>query len=158
MEPDAAGQGRIGEGLDVRVVGGDGAHPPGLAAAGVEGCELFLAVSASEEAKLAAANLAKDLGAKRAVVRVAVAEEVITYRRLLEQAFRVDLLLSTQLLTTTRVLNEIHGHSTMAVEYLAAGKVQLRKIHLDADSPLVQQPLRDVSLPRNSLGCGVLSG
>ncbi len=84
-------------------------------------------------------------------MRVAVAEEVITYRRLLEQVFAVDLLLSTQLLTTTRVLNEIHGHATMAVEYLAAGKVQLRKIHLDADSPLVKQPLRDVLLPRNSL-------
>jgi len=151
IELDPVRQERIDEELDVRVVGGNGAHPPVLAAAGVEGCELFMAVSSSDEANLAAANLAKDLGAKRTVVRVAVAEEVITYRRLLEQTFAVDLLLSTQLLTTTRVLNEIHGHSTMAVEYLAAGKVQLRKIHLDADSPLVKQPLRDVSLPRNSL-------
>jgi trk system potassium uptake protein len=151
IELDPARQQRIDEELDVRVVGGNGAHPPVLAAAGVDGCELFMAVSSSDEANLAAANLAKDLGALRAVVRVAVAEEVITYRRLLEQAFGVDLLLSTQLLTTTRVLNEIHGHSTVAVEYLAAGKVQLRKIHLDADSPLVKQPLRHVSLPRNSL-------
>ncbi len=151
IELDPARQERIDEELDVRVVGGNGAHPPVLAAAGVEGCELFMAVSSSDESNLAAANLAKALGAQRTVVRVAVAEEVITYRRLLEQVFAVDLLLSTQLLTTTRVLNEIHGHATMAVEYLAAGKVQLRKIHLDADSPLVKQPLRDVVLPRNSL-------
>jgi trk system potassium uptake protein TrkA len=85
------------------------------------------------------------------VVRVGVAEEVITYRRLLEDVFGADLLLSTELLTTTRVLNVIHGHNTVAVEYLAGGKVQLRKLHLDEDSPLVKKPLREVQLPRNSL-------
>jgi trk system potassium uptake protein TrkA len=85
------------------------------------------------------------------VVRVGHAEELISDRRLLEEVFQVDLLLSTQLLTTTRILNLIRGHNTMAVEYLAGGKVQLRKIRLDADSPLTQSPLRDVDLPRNSL-------
>jgi len=65
--------------------------------------------------------------------------------------FGADLLLSTELLTTTRVLNEIHGHNTVAVEYLAGGKVQLRKIQLDANSPLVRMPLREVKLPVNAL-------
>lgn len=142
---------RIEDELDVLVIEGNGAHPPVLEAAGVTDCELFMAVSSSDEANLSAASLAKYMGADRAVVRVAVAEEVIHHRRLLEDAFRVDLLLSTQLLTTTRVLNEIYGHDTVAVEYLADGKVQLRKLHLSADSPLIDQPLRDVTLPRNSL-------
>ena len=151
IELDPVKQARIEEELDVQVVPGNGAHPPVLEAAGVANCELFMAVSSSDEANFAAATLAKHLGANRVVVRVGVAEEVITYRRLLEDVFGADLLLSTELLTTTRVLNEIHGHNTVAVEYLAGGKVQLRKLHLDDNSPLVKNPLRDVDLPRNSL-------
>ena len=125
IELDPAKQDRIEEELDVQIVSGNGAHPPVLEAAGVADCELFMAVSSSDEANLAAATLAKHLGAQRVVVRVGVAEEVVTYRRLLEKVFGVDLLLSTELLTTTRVLNEIHGHNTVAVEYLAGGRVQL---------------------------------
>ena len=151
IELDPVKQERIEEELDVQVVPGNGAHPPVLEAAGVADCELFMAVSSSDEANFAAATLAKHLGAKRVIVRVGVAEEVITYRRLLEDVFGADLLLSTELLTTTRVLNEIHGHNTVAVEYLAGGRVQLRKLHLDENSPLVKHPLRNVDLPRNSL-------
>lgn len=151
IELDPVRKARIEDELDVLVVSGNGAHPPVLEAAGVASCELFLAVSSSDEANLAAAALAKHLGAERVVVRVGVAEEVITYRRMLEDVFGVDLLLSTELLTTTRVLNEIHGHNTVAVEYLAGGQVQLRKLHLDAASPLTQKPLREVELPKDSV-------
>ncbi len=151
IELDPAKQERVADELDVLVVGGNGAHPQVLEAAGVAECELFMAVSSSDEANLAAANIAKFLGAERTVVRVGVAEEVITDRRLLEDVFLVDLLLSTQLLTTTRVLNEIRGHNTVAVEYLAGGKVQLRKFHIREDSPLANKSLEEISLPKDCL-------
>jgi trk system potassium uptake protein TrkA len=151
IEVDPAKQARIEEELDVLVIAGNGAHPAVLTAAGVASCNLFMAVSSSDEANLAGARIAKKLGAERTVVRVGEADEVISDRRLLEEVFSVDLLLSTQLLTTTRILNQIRGHSTMAVEYLAGGKVQLRKIRLDGDSPLTQKPLREVEMPKDSL-------
>jgi len=151
IEIDPSKRERIEEELDVLVIAGNGAHPPVLTAAGAASCNLFMAVSSSDEANLAAACLAKRLGAQRTVVRVGEANEVITERRLLEEVFSVDLLLSTELLTTTRILNQIRGHNTMAVEYLAHGKVQLRKIRLDGDSPLTQKPLREVEMPKDSL-------
>lgn len=151
IELDPVKRERLEDEIDVMVVEGNGAHPQVLEAAGVPDCELFMAVSSSDEANLAAANIAKFLGAQRSVVRVGIAEEVITDRRLLEDVFLVDLLLSTQLLTTTRVLNQIHGHSTLAVEYLAGGQVQLRKIHLDENSLLVKKSLQEINLPRNCL-------
>ena len=151
IEVDSTRRGRIEDELDVLVIGGNGAHPPVLTAAGAASCNLFMAVSSSDEANLAAARIAKGLGAERCVVRVGEADEVISARRLLEELFSVDLLLSTQLLTTTRILNQIRGHNTMAVEYLADGKVQLRKIRLDSDSPLTQLPLREVEMPKGSL-------
>ena len=141
----------IGDELDVLAVLGNGAHPPVLKAAGADTCNLFMAVSSSDEANLAAATIAKHLGAARAVVRVGDAQEVISDRRLFQEIFGVDLLLSTQLLTTTRILNRIRGHSTVAVEYLAEGRVQLRKIHLDENSLLTHRPLREIKLPKDCL-------
>ena len=142
---------RIEDELDVLAVEGNGAHPSVLAAAGVSECNLFMAVSSADEANLAAAHVAKHLGAARTVVRVGIAEEAITHRRLYKEVFGVDLLLSTQLLSTTRVLNRIRGHNTVGVEYLADGKVQLRKIKLDDDSLLTQKPLAEVEMPANNL-------
>lgn len=151
IEPNPAKLERLDDELDVLAVEGNGAHPPVLNAANVGAADLFIAVSSSDEANLTAARIAKSLGAKRAIVRVGVAQEVIADRRVFEDLFGVDLLLSTQLLTTTRILNTIRGHNTVAVEYLAEGKVQLRKIHLEEDSPLTQRPLREIKLPANTL-------
>jgi trk system potassium uptake protein TrkA len=151
IELDAAKVDKVKDVLDAHMVIGNGAHRSVLEAAGASQCNLFMAVSSSDEANLVASVLAEHLGAKRCVVRVGSSEEVITDRRIYEEVLHVDLLLSTQLLTTTRILNKIRGHNTMAVEYLAGGKVQLRKVHLDETSPLVQQPLKDVELPRDSL-------
>lgn len=151
IETDPEKQARVGDELDVAVVGGNGAHVPVLEQAQVETCDLFIAVSSSDEANLAAALLARRLGAQRTVVRVGVAEDITTHRRLYEDVFGADLMLSTQLLATTRILNHVLGHNTIAVEYLAQGKVQLRKIELSASSPLVAHPLRDVALPQGCL-------
>ncbi len=142
---------RVEDELDVAVVPGNGTHVPVLEQAQVDGCDLFLAVSSSDEANLAASVLARRLGAKRTVVRVGVAEDITRHRRLYEEVFGANLLLSTQLLATTRILNTILGHSTVAVEYLAQGKVQLRKIHLDEGSLLTRSPLREISLPPGCL-------
>lgn len=151
IELDSATIERIEDELDVRVVRGNGSRPPTLQQARVGDCDLFLAVSSSEEANLTASLVAKQFGAPRTVVRVNEADDVILDRRLYEDLFEVDLLLSTELLTTTCILNEIRGHNTVAVEYLAGGKVQLRKIDLDEDSPLVNHPLHEVELPKHSL-------
>lgn len=142
---------RIEEKLDVGFVLGNGAHVPVLTAADVGRATLFLAVSSNDEANLTASLLARRLGAERTAVRVGIAEEVTTHRRIYEDVFGIDLMLSTQLLATTHILNHILGHNTLAVEYLAQGKVQLRKIHVDSGSLLTQKQLRDIQLPQGSL-------
>ncbi len=142
---------QVDEQLDVMVVAGNGAEVQVLEAAQVGNCDLFMAVSSFEEANLAASLLAKRLGARRTAVRVEGAAREVSHRELYEDVFEIDLLLSTQLLTTTSVLNRVRGHNTMAVEHFAGGKVQLRKIVLDASSPLVQKPLREVELPTATL-------
>ena len=142
---------RLQDRIDASIVLGNGARVPVLEAAGVASCDLFMAVSSDDEANLAASALAKHLGARRTVVRVGVAEDVTTRRRLYEEVFAVDLLLSTQLQATTHILNHVLGHNTLEVEYLAQGKIQLRKIHLEDGSLLTRKPLREVRMPAGSL-------
>lgn len=144
-------RGRVQQKLDVGFVAGNGAHVPVLEAARVADCELFMAVSSNDEANLAAAVLAKRLGAKRTVVRVGVAQDITTHRRLYAEVFGIDLLLSTELLATTHILNHLLGHNTLAVEYLAQGKVQLRRVLLEEGSVLTKRSLRDVAMPKGSL-------
>ncbi len=150
IEPDLGKRERLEE-IDVAMVVGNGAHLPVLETAEANRADLFMAVSSNDEANLAASVLAGHLGARRTVVRVGVAEDVTVHRRTYEELFGVDLLLSTQLLATTRILNHILGHNTLAVEYLARGKVQLRRVHVGDESVLAQKPLSQVEMPAGSL-------
>ena len=144
--------------LDVGFVLGNGSHVPTLEAAEVGDCDLFVAASSSDEANLAASLLAKRIGAPRTVVRVKTSEDVTRYGGLYERTFQVDLLLSTQLLTTTRVLNHVLGYNTLDIEYLAGGALQVRRSAVGAGSILAEQRLADADLPTDCLVLAFISG
>ena len=148
----------VEEQLDVRFVLGNGAHVPVLESAEVGDCDLFVAASSSDEANLAASLLAKRLGAPRTVVRVATSEDVTKYGNRYERTFEADLLLSTQLLTTTRILNNVAGYNTLEIEYLARGALQVRRTHVEPGSVLHQKRLADVDLPKDCLVLAFISG
>ena len=148
LDPERADE--VEEELDARVVRGNGAHFATLTDAGASACDLFMAVSSHDQSNLAASLFAKDLGASRVVARVGDADEVKIHRDTYEKLFRVDMLMSTQLLASTRVLNYILGHSTVAVEHLAQNKIQLRRIRLEEDSILVSTSLKEVEMPGSS--------
>jgi len=90
-------------------------------------------------------------------VRVAKSEDITRYRQLYESAFQADLLLSTQLLTTTQILNSVLGYNTLEVEYLADGVIQIRTTRVEAGSPLHKHRLVDIDLPRGSLVLAFIS-
>jgi trk system potassium uptake protein TrkA len=147
----------VEEQLDVGFVLGNGTHVPTLETAEVADCDAFVAVSSSDEANLAASLLAKSVGAPRTVVRVKTSEDVTRYGRLYERTFQTDLLLSTQLLTTTRVLNHVLGYNTLEVEYMARGALQVRRTSVEAGSVLAEQRLADAKLPEDCLVLAFIS-
>jgi trk system potassium uptake protein TrkA len=89
---------------------------------------------------------------------VATSEDITKYGRTYERTFRADLLLSTQLLTTTRILNSVAGYNTLEIEYLARGALQVRRTHVTAGSALHKKRLADVDLPRDCLVLAFISG
>ena len=158
IDSDPKKQRVVEDQLDVGFVLGNGTHMATLEAAEVGRCEIFIAASSSDEANLAASLLAKQVGVPRTIVRVATAEGVTKYRRIYESAFEADLLLSTQLLTTTRILNFVLGYNTLDVEYLADGAIQVRRTRVEAGSLLNTTCLADVDLPRGSLVVAFITG
>ena len=158
IESDADRASELEEELDATVVHGNGSHIATLTEAQVESCDLFIAVSSNDESNLTASLLAKNLGAPRTVTRIAIADELTMYHTTYEKLFRTDVLMSTQLLASTRILNYILGHNTVEVEYLAQDKIELRRIRLEEDSVLVQTPLKDLDLPGRSLVVAYFSG
>lgn len=151
IDSDPTKQRLVEEQLDVGFVLGNGSHVSTLQAAEVGRCDLFVAVTSSDEANLAASLLAKSVGAPRTVVRVATSEDITLYGRTYERAFQADLLLSTQLLTTTRVLNHVLGYNTLEIEYLAGGALQVRRTGIGAGSVLAEGRLADANLPEDCL-------
>ncbi len=158
IDSDPKKQRMVEDQLDVEFVLGNGTHMATLQAAEVDKCALFVAASSSDEANLVASLLAKREGVPRTVVRVATAEGVTKYGRIYESAFEADLLLSTQLLTTTRILNCVLGYNTLDVEYLFGGDIQVRRTQVEADSLLNTTCLADVELPRGSLVLAFITG
>jgi len=158
IDSDPAKGRLVEEQLDVGFVLGNGAHVPVLETAEVNRCEMFVAASSSDEANLAASLLAKRAGAPRTVVRVATAEGITKYGSSYERAFRADLLLSTQLLTTTRILNHVLGHNTLEVEYLARGALQVRRTTIEPGSVLIERTLAEADLPKDCLVLAYISG
>lgn len=157
IDENPAKRAMVEEQLDVGFVLGNGTHMPVLEEADVSSCELFVAVSSSDEANLAASLLAKGAGAPRTVVRVATSEDVTKYGRIYERTFQADLLLSTQLLTTTQILNRVVGYNTLEIEYLAQGALEVRRIRVEAGSALHQKPLKEVRLPKDSMVLAFIS-
>jgi len=158
IESDSERAAEVEDEIDATVVHGSGSHIAVLEEAGVAACDLFMAVSSHDEVNLAASLLAKHLGAPRTVTRVGIADEVTTHHTTYEKLFLTDMLMSTQLLASTRILNYILGHNTVQVEYLAQNKIQLRRIGLEEDSILVTTALKDLELPGGSLVAAYFSG
>lgn len=148
----------VEEQLDVGFVLGNASQVPTLEAAQVGRCDLFVAASSSDEANLVASLLAKQIGAPRTIVRVKTSEDVTRYGRLYERTFDADLLLSTQLLTTTRILNYVLGYNTLEIEYVAGGSLQVRRTGIEAGSILSERRLADADLPRDCLVLAFISG
>lgn len=156
IDIDADRRARIEDELDLAFIVGNGTQIPVLEQAKVAGCELFIAASNSEEANLTAALIAKDMGAARAAARLETTEELTTYRSRYERLFRIDLLLSPQVLATTQILNLVLGHNTHEVDFLAQGKIQLRTIEIQSGCEATRKPLREVPMPKGSLIVGYL--
>ena len=132
---------------------GDGTDIDLLMEEGVADADAVVCLTEDDKLNLMLALLAKHLGAKKTVVRVARGE----YVDLMEKV-GVDIVLPTRLLSASEVLAFARRGGVVSVSLLEGAKAEAVEVIVQESAPVAGIPLMDARLPRECLVCAYVRG
>lgn len=144
--------------LDVQTIAGNACEPQLLKEAGIEECDLFLAVTERDETNLLSAFAAKKLGCKKVVARVRGRFYYDTSEVNFRGPLEIDLLISPEILAATQLERFVDAPSALAQVSLARGSILLQTVKLSAKSKYVGKKLKDIQVPEGALVAGLRRG
>jgi trk system potassium uptake protein TrkA len=131
--------------LDLRTVLGSAAHPSVLVEAGIEDCDLMIAVTQSDETNLVACKLGQQLfNVPTRVVRLRAPDYLANEKVLGPEGFDVDLAICPEQILTDYIVKLIEFPEALQVLEFAHGKVSLVAVRAFQGGPLVGHPLKDL--------------
>lgn len=133
------------------VLCGDGTDIDLLMEEGVSEADVVICLTEDDKLNLMLALLAKHLGAKKTVVRVARNE----YIELMEKV-GVDIVLSSRLLSAGEVLRFVRKGGLVSVALLEGAQAEALEIIVGAGSAVENKALRNIKLPRECLLCAIV--
>jgi len=135
---------QVADALDVLTVLGSGTHPQTLTRAGIEDCDLLVAVTSDDEVNLIASLVAKAEGVPRTIVRIEAeelrAEEALPIRA----ASGADLVIDPDAETAAEVLELLDFPGADEVHRMAHGEVVVIGARLADHAPLVGRTLAEI--------------
>ena len=137
----------------VMVLYGDGTDIDLLTEEGVGEADAVICLTEDDKLNLMLALLAKHLGARETVVRVARSE----YVDLMEKV-GVDVALSERLLSASEVLAFVRRGGVVAVSLLEGAKAEAVEFIVGSGATVVGRPLKEISLPKECLICAFVRG
>ena len=132
---------------------GDGTDIDLLTEEGVADADAVVCLTEDDKLNLMLALLAKHLGAKKTVVRVARGE----YVDLMEKV-GVDIVLPTRLLSASEVLAFARRGGVVSVSFLEGAKAEAVEVIVQEGAPVAGIPLMKAHLPRECLVCAYVRG
>ena len=132
---------------------GDGTDIDLLMEEGVADADAVVCLTEDDKLNLMLALLAKHLGAKKTVVRVARGE----YVALMEKV-GVDIVLPTRLLSASEVLAFARRGGVVSVSLLEGAKAEAVEVIVQEGAPVAGIPLMKAHLPRECLVCAYVRG
>lgn len=133
--------------LDVNTIVGSATSFKLLQEAQVQECDLFIAVTSSEEVNFTSAVLSKRLGAKRTVVRVSNVEFLATRKDSFMQDIGIDEIILPEILAAQEI-RRLVSHAELTDHFsFEAGKLSLSGIKVDNASALLNKTMADVCPP-----------
>ncbi|TDJ71100.1 MAG: Trk system potassium transporter TrkA [Planctomycetota bacterium] len=151
IDPDPSKARRLMESLDVQALVGDGTRADILTQAGASKADLVVAVSDDDRVNMLACVFAKQMGAKRLILRLKDTGMLAGYRYFYKQTLGFDVVLSTEELAAEEILGTVREHHALEVETFADGRVQLRRLRLREESELTSEPIARLRLPAGVL-------
>lgn len=129
-----------------RVVHGDATNADFLREERLNRSDVFIAVTEDDETNLMSCLLAKDLGTKQTITKIARPDYTPLVSKL-----GIDLALSPRLVMADRILTMIHRGKINAVSLLEGGKVEVIEFVAKKGAPIVGKPLSQARTPRGAL-------
>lgn len=131
--------------LDLRTVTGSASHPSVLAEAGIEDCDLLIAVTQSDETNLVACKLASRLfNVPRRVARIRATDFLNDEKVLGPDGFAVDLSICPEQVLTDYIVKLVEFPEALQVLDFAGGRVSLVAVRAFEGGPLVGHPLKEL--------------
>ena len=128
--------------FDIMGLLGNGADFTILEQAGVQECDIFIALTEYDEVNMISAVLAKKMGAKETIVRVRNPEYSNTYFKE-KNILGFSLIVNPELLAARAISNIIDFPNALSVERFAGGRVSLMEFVVKDSSGLCQMPISD---------------
>jgi trk system potassium uptake protein TrkA len=145
VDVDGARLRNLQDRLDLRTVSGNAAHPSVLLQAGIEDCDLMIAVTRSDETNLVACRLAQQLfNVPRRIVRLRAPDYLTNERVLGSDGFGVDFAICPEQILTDYIVKLIEFPEALQVLEFAHGKMSLVAVRAFQGGPLVGHPLKDL--------------
>ncbi len=149
---------RAAERLDALAIQGNGASPRMLSEAGIERSDLLVAATNSDEVNIIACLSAKARGVPRTVARLHNPDYYDSSEPFAREMLGIDFVIHTEQMAAEEIKEALLVPGAVNVETFADEKIEVAEVILDANSPVVGLPVRDVKLPEQSLVIGIVRG
>ena len=136
---------QLGAELDVLTVEGSGTHPSVLTEAGLDKCEMVVAVTSKDEVNLVASLVAKQRGVARTIVRIEAEELRGRSATELRQIFGADLVIDPDYETAERILDLLDYPGASEIAVMAQGEAIVIGARLEAEAPIVGRRLSEIA-------------
>jgi trk system potassium uptake protein TrkA len=144
VEADPAVARRLSDRLDVLFITGSGTSGRVLEQAGVEDCEMVVAVTNSDEVNLVCCMMARHYGVKKKVARIRNPEYSDGTCRLSLQEVGVDLVVNPEQVIVQTILQMIETPGTTDAAEFADGRILLRGFRVPRGAPIAWKKLSEL--------------
>lgn len=145
IDPDGRRLADAAERLDVLTLAGSGTQPSTLKEAGIARCDVFVAVTSTDEVNLVACFLAHQAGAHRTIARLEERELRERGAEGLHAAMGIDLVIDPDEETAQEIFELLEYPGAIDVAEMGGGEVVVIGARLTPDSPVVGQTLSDIA-------------
>lgn len=145
---------RIANELKIPVINGDGTDLDVLSEIEVKKCDIFIAVTGKDEDNLIACQLAKrNFGVNRTIARVNNPKNIEVFQKL-----GVGISVSSTSIIADLIEQEVDYSGIKTLLRLKSGKLVLNEIVITNKSPVCNETLKDINIPKDCVIISVIRG
>lgn len=145
IDNDVDRLGNLSEQLDIQTIEGSSAYPAVLEKAGADHADLFLAVTGSDETNIVACGVARSVfNLPQRIARISANEYLSSKYKSFLQAQEIEVVLSPEVETARRVLENLTVGSSVDLVSLADGKAKLVGLRCKKVSMFLNKTVKDI--------------